>query len=222
MGIVKIRAFCGQKFKNPIFYGAFKDFSIQSTASMDLCFLNLILIRSIILFLSSDGATHSSTVLAGASAVKNPPTQQWPWHSTHIWTQTPHGGRQRGDGSHKEKMGRKKTKRDSEDTKKKIGTTGSSSCPVSALEDSVVSQADWQTAGRKLGNVEGMWMKECIYRFCPGIARNILGIFLFCRAHAPPHTRPSQCSPSLRVAKKKCDIVQTGGGQSQRAYKLHH
>lgn len=71
-----------------------------------------------------------------------------------------------------EDVGRKRKKKKPRETKRRERNDGSrrSRAPglVSTLEDSVVSQADWQTRGRKLGNVEGMWMKECIYRFVLG------------------------------------------------------
>lgn len=100
---------------------------------------------------------------------------------------------------------------------------------VSPFEDSVASQADWQTGwGRKLGNVEGMWMKECIYRFCPGGARSQR------QRNFPilsPRTRPSQCGTSLTTATLPNDVKQGGrrrreggreGWENQSVYEIHH
>lgn len=77
---------------------------------------------------------------------------------------------------------------------------------VSALEDSVVSEADWQTRGRELGNVEGMWMKECIYRFVLGQ----LATWTEFSSSAEPLCLLAQelhSGTSLRIPKKKCDVA---------------
>lgn len=39
-----------------------------------------------------------------------------------------------------------------------------------------------QTKGKKLGNVEGMWMKECIYRFVLGQIATLTEFSSFCQA----------------------------------------
>lgn len=175
-GIVKIRAFCGQKFQNQIFH-----FDIPSFASMDLCFLHFISIHPIILFLSFVWPMHSSMV------VKNPPTHDIQPTSGHkrltVAAGEAAGQTRRRRGGEKKRRETKRSERN--DGSRQLRATGR----VSALEDSVVSQADWQTRGRKLGNVEGMWMKECIYRFVLG---QLATRTEFSYSAEPPRTRTSQ------------------------------
>lgn len=73
----------------------------------------------------------------------------------HLDTKRHTVARQGGDGSDEEKMGRKKNKQN----KRARPWESSSARPglVSPFEDSVASQADWQTSGEESW---GMW-KEC-------------------------------------------------------------
>lgn len=187
----------GGSFKIKFFHGAVKDFDIQSFASMDLCFLHFISIHPIILFLSSVWAVHSSTALVRGL-----------WRSKTL--QLNYGRDIQPTSGHKRHTvaaGEAARVRQGEDWEgKKINSEGDAEERTERQESPFASsqacsrhsRTVWphrQTGrrrGRELGNVEGMWMKECIYRFCPGTARDIDGIFLFCRAHAPPRTRPSQ------------------------------
>lgn len=167
-GIVKIRAFCGQKFQNQIFHSAVRlwhsvlcingslfppfhldpsHYSLPSRQRIPRCVWR--------------GLWPSKTLQLNYGCDIQPTSG----HKRHTVAAGEAAGQTR------RRCGEKKKKKKNE-TKRRERNDGSrrSRAPglISTLEDSVVWQADWQTRGRKLENVEGMWMKECIYHFVLG------------------------------------------------------
>lgn len=158
--------------------------AIHSSVSIDLCFFHFIFICSIILFLSFPALCLGNAFRCGSGggfSHQNPPTQLWQWHSTHICARV--HGRKHKPVAFKKAEGQTRRRWGEKEWNNQIFRLQHSL--VLTLEDSVISQTDSQTGGRNAGEC-GRNVNERVHlSFCPGIAHNICGIFLYGRAHAP-------------------------------------
>lgn len=113
-------------------------------------------------------------------------------------------------------MEKKKTRetktREQKDASRRLQVPGG----VSAFEDSVVSQAD---KGKKIGNVEGMRMKGCIYRFVLGQLATLTEF-----SHSVKHmchlAQDHHSVVPVSGLKRKENDTQCASYQSQNTHKL--
>lgn len=190
--IVKIKSSCGRSLTTWCFTVVHA--AIHSSVSMDLCFF----ICSIILFLSFPALCLANAFLCGSSGGFGRQNLQLNYDSdiqpTSVRACTSVHGRKhkpvafiKAEGQTRRRWGGE------EEWNNQIFRLQHSL--VLTLEDSVISQTDPQTGGRNAGEC-GRNVDERVHlSFCPGIARNICGIFLYGRAH-------SQCGSSLSAPKK--------------------